>query len=424
MASFARAHEDRSRYPRALFAGRTSEPLLPRPENRSGNGQIGGVPLLHQTLEKRPPELPALNLNHLRRLTDGTGLVQHACFTVPNYDEGYATDDNARALIVAVSLEEQGEDASGEAFNLACRYLAFLRHAFDSRTGRFRNFMCYDRRWQEERGSDDCHGRSLWGLGTVIGRSNHAGLRGVAGQLVESALPAITTLTSPRAWSFILLAIHEYLKRFAGDRTASNLREAFAERLMQCYRSQSFTDWHWFEDRLTYCNATLPYALLVSGQAMARDDMVHTALEALEWLADLHMGVHGHFVPIGSNGFYVRGGTRARFDQQPVEAHAMVSACLAAQASTGASHWGRQAHLAFDWFLGRNDLHLSLYDPATGGCRDGLHSDRLNQNEGAESTLAFLMALLEIRVAESLAPSVADPIASATKTSAASRAMA
>jgi glycosyltransferase involved in cell wall biosynthesis len=397
MASFARAHEDRTQYPRSLFTGRTLEKRPPE------------LPLLDRTLEKRPPELPLLNLNHLRRLTDDTGLVQHACFTVPNYDEGYATDDNARALIVAVSLEEQGEDASGEASSLASRYLAFLRHALNSQTGRFRNFLSYDRRWLETQGSDDCQGRSLLGLGTVIGRSNHPGLRGVAGQLVESALPAIAALTSPRAWSFILLAIHEYLKRFSGDRTASSLREVLAERLLECYRSHSSEDWPWFEDRVTYCNATLPHALLVCGQAMGRDDMVKTSLKSLGWLADLHMAAHGHFVPIGSNGFYQRGGVRARFDQQPVEAHAMVSACLAAQASTGESRWGRQAHLAFDWFLGRNDLHLSLYDPATGGCHDGLHSDRLNQNEGAESTLAFLLALLEIRVAETLTPSVENP---------------
>lgn len=414
MTSFARAHHDRTHCPRPLFAGRQPDPLPSHPSN----GILGGVPLLNRTLEKRPPELPVLNLNHLRRLTDDTGFVQHACFTVPNYDEGYATDDNARALIAAVSLEEQGE-----AFDLTSRYLAFLRHSFNAQTGHFRNFLSYDRRWLEERGSDDCQGRSLWALGTVIGRSNHSGLRGVAGQLVESALPAIAGLTSPRAWAFILLAIHEYLKRFSGDRTASNLREILAERLMECYRRHGSSDWPWFEDRLTYCNATLPHALLVCGQAMGRDDMVHTSLKTLEWLADLQMTshpslsqsgstageqngspAHDHFVPIGSNGFYQRGGTRARFDQQPVEAHAMVSACLAAQVSTGASRWGRRAHLAFDWFLGRNDLHLSLYDPATGGCRDGLHSDRLNQNEGAESTLAFLLALLEIRVADTLTP--------------------
>lgn len=422
MASFARAHHDRMHDPRPLFVGdkKAAEKAEKGPDT---------FLLLNQTLEKRPPELPLLNLNHLRRLTDDTGLIQHACFTVPNYNEGYSTDDNARALMVAVCLEEQGEDFSGEAFNLASRYLAFLHHALNVQMGCFRNFMAYDRRWLEDKGSDDCHGRSLLGLATVIGRSNHAGLRGLASQLVEAALPAIAALTSPRAWSFILLAIHEYLKRFAGDRTASNLRETLAERLLECWRNHSSEDWPWFEGQLAYCNATLPHALLVSGHAMARDDMVAISLKALEWLAGQQIApnptltngkvhgkgiaAHGHFVPIGSNGFYPRGGTRARFDQQPVEAHAMVSACLAAKASTGESKWGRHAHLAFDWFLGRNDLQLSLYNPATGGCRDGLHSDRLNQNEGAESTLAFLLALLEMRVAESMAPSVEKPDGSA-----------
>jgi glycosyltransferase involved in cell wall biosynthesis len=436
MTSFARAHHDRTHSPRPVLAGSpsaytfsmtTSAPLVGRATDSitgDGEGRMrvdrpSESSLLSRTLEKRLPELPLLNLNHLRSMTDDTGLIQHACFTVPNYDEGYSTDDNARALIVAVCLDEQGEDAAGEAFALASRYLAFLRHAFNHATGRFRNFLSFDRRWLEAAGSDDCHGRSLLGLGTVIGRSNHPGLRGVARQLVESALPAIASLTSPRAWSFILLAIHEYLKRFAGDRTASSLREVLAERLMAAYRDNTATDWPWFEDRLAYCNATLPHALLVSGQAMARADMIRISIKALDWLAHLQLAphpslsnrsgdeaAHGHFVPIGSNGFYPRGGARARFDQQPVEAHAMVSACLAAHACTGEPHWLRQAHLAFDWFLGRNDLHLSLYDPATGGCRDGLHSDRLNQNEGAESTLAFLLALLEMREAETLTPSV------------------
>src|SRR5205807_1635004 len=128
---------------------------------------------------------------------------------------------------------------------------------------------------------------------------------------------------------------------------------------------------------LTYCNAVLPHALLVSGFAFARDDMVATGLRALDWLVKLQRAADGHFVPIGSNGFYPRGGERARFDQQPIEAQSMVSACLAAQLITGKIIWTRRSQSAFDWFVGHNDLRLALYDPATGGCRDGLHSDRL-----------------------------------------------
>jgi glycosyltransferase involved in cell wall biosynthesis len=378
LESFVHAVEERSRKPRSALR----------------------VP----TLDTRPPDLPLLNLSHLRRITDDTGLVQHACFTVPNYHEGYATDDNARGLIVAVYLEERREELPEEMAILAYRYLAFLNNAFNPTNNRFRNFLSFDRRWQEKAGSEDCHGRALWGLGTVIGRSKKSGLRGAAAQLFEAALPVTEEFASPRAWAFTLLAIHEYLKRFAGDRVARRLRELLSERLLSLYRRNCNADWPWFEYSLTYCNAALPHALLVSGQGMARQDMIEAALQSLEWLGDLQQAAQGHFVPIGCNGFYPRGGQRARFDQQPVEAQAMVSACLAAKTITGAGFWDVHLHRAFDWFLGLNDLGLSLYDPASGGCRDGLHPDRCNQNQGAESTLAFLHSLLEIDLAEASSP--------------------
>jgi hypothetical protein len=301
---------------------------------------------------------------------------------------------------VAVYLEERGEEPQEQIPVLAARYLAFLINAFNSTTNRFRNFLSYDRRWQEKIGSEDCHGRALWGLGTVIGRSKLPGLRGAASHLFEAALPATDNFASPRGWAFTLLAIHEYLKRFAGDRVARRLMVSLSERLLDLYRRNCAADWPWFEFSLTYCNALLPHALLVSGHTLGREEMVTAGLQSLEWLAHLQQAAQGHFVPIGSNGFFPRGGERARFDQQPVEAQAMVSACLAAKAITESRKWDLHLHRAFDWFLGHNDLGLSLYDPATGGCRDGLHSDRCNQNQGAESTLAFLHSLLEICLAE------------------------
>ena len=166
---------------------------------------------------------------------------------------------------------------------------------------------------------------------------------------------------------------------------------------MACYRSTCARDWRWFENILSYCNARLSQALLVSGRSMTRQDLVDAGLETLRWLTEVQSADSGHFVPIGSNGFYVRGGERARFDQQPVEAHATVSACLEAWRTTREDWWLRESQKAFEWFLGRNDLGLPLYDPATGGCRDGLHPDRINQNEGAESTLSFMIALEEMR---------------------------
>ncbi len=374
--------------------------LHARAERRHHPQPAFTAPALHQ----QRGELPPLNLDHVRRMTDNTGILQHAMFSVPNYAEGYTTDDNARALAMAVLLEDMGEDWASEAHGLASRYLAFLRHAFNPDTGCFRNFMAYDRHWLEETGSEDCHGRAAWALSMVVGRSSYEGLRGSAGQLFEHALPATLDFTSPRAWAFTAIAAHEYLGRFSGDRVAQQIREQLAERLMNSYRRHCADDWLWFEDLLAYNNATLSHALLLCGQALQRADWLETGLTTLDWLMTIQRPGGGHFVPIGSNGFYRRGEERARFDQQPIEAHATVAACLEAHRLTGDDHWRKNALCAFDWFLGRNDLRLPLYDAITGGCRDGLHSDRVNQNQGAESTLAYILSLMEMRLAENVLP--------------------
>ena len=352
-----------------------------------------------KALDKRVGELPPLKLDHLRHLTDDTGILQHAIFTIPNYREGYTTDDNARALMVSVLLEESGNK---DAVELATRYLAFTWYAFNAETRRFRNFMDYQRNWLEETGSDDSHGRALWALGLVLGRSNTPTLHNMAGRVFQQSLLAILETTSPRAWAFALIGIHEYLGRFAGDRRVSQVQEELAGRLLSLYKDNKLDGWNWFEDKLTYCNAVLSHVMLLCGQSIPNPEMTQVGLESLRWLADLqHADMEGkHFVPIGSNGFYHRGGERARFDQQPVEAQAMVSACLEAHRITGNKSWHWEARRAFEWFLGRNDLHLPVYDPTTGGCRDGLHPDRANENQGAESTLAFLQSLLELRLDE------------------------
>ncbi|MHB0858771.1 MAG: glycosyltransferase [Anaerolineae bacterium] len=352
------------------------------------------------TLASRGEELPELNLNYLRHMTDNTGMLQHAVYTVPDYNHGYCTDDNARALTVAIMLEGLGPNSAREANRLASRYLAFLWHAYNAETGRFRNFMGYDRTWLEEVGSEDSHGRALWALGTVLGRTEQEGLRGLAGRLFSETLPVTLELGSPRAWAFALLGIHEYLRNYFGDSQAQQLRVTLAERLMTAFQENSAPDWPWFEDKLTYCNAVLPHALLLAGRWLDRNDMVEAGFRALHWLADLQRTEEGFFAPIGSNGFYPRGGERALFDQQPVEAQAMVLACLEAHRVSDDPLWRREAQRAFEWFLGRNALHVPLYDPVTGGCRDGLHSDRANQNQGAESTLAFLISLLDLRLSE------------------------
>ncbi|MBN1311380.1 MAG: glycosyltransferase family 4 protein [Anaerolineae bacterium] len=354
-----------------------------------------------RTLEQRPVGfLPEICLDHLRRMTDDTGILQHAIFNVPNYTEGYTTDDNARALIVPVILEGFGEHEHGDIRLLASRYMAYLWHAFDAKTGRFHNFLTYDRRWLKDQDTEDGHARALWALGVVLARSRDEGLLNLAGQLFERALPAVLEFTSPRAWAFTLIGLQGYMKRFLGARDAHHTGEVLAERLMDLYRVCSAPDWLWFEDSLTYDNAKLPHALLMTGPWLERNDMVETGLKSLEWLISIQRAEQGYFVPIGSNGFYPRGGERARFDQQPIEAHSTISACAKAYRETGEERWVRYARWAFDWFLGYNDLGLPVGDPTTGGCRDGLHSSRINQNQGAESTLAFLLSLLELRLAE------------------------
>ena len=352
-----------------------------------------------KALDQRSGELPPFKLDHLNHMTDETGMLQHALFTVPLYREGYTTDDNARALVVSTLMEELGLEEVGK---LSSRYLAFIGYAYNAESGRFRNFMDYQRNWLEMCGSDDSHGRALWALGTVLGRSNTSALQSMAGWLFEQALPAILKTTSPRAWAFALIGIHEYLRRFTGDRRAGQIREELAGRLLALYQRNRTGEWRWYEEGLTYCNAALPQSMLMYGQWIPNNSMTEAGIESLDWLAGLQRSDAdgGHFAPIGSNGFYQRGAERARFDQQPVEAQAMVSACLEAYRITGDQRWRKEARRAFEWFLGRNDLNLPLYDPTTGGCRDGLHPDRPNENQGAESTLAFLQSLLELRLAE------------------------
>jgi glycosyltransferase involved in cell wall biosynthesis len=375
MESFSRVRLDRMESPQVRFFARLTQKSL--------------------------NQLPELRLNQFNRLTDDTGMLQHAIFTIPNYAEGYTTDDNARALIFTVLLEQAGKGGDGDFTsatpNPSFRYLAFLQHAFNPANGRFRNFLAYDRRWNETEGSEDCHGRALWGLGTVLGRSRNQGLRCAAGRLFEFSLPAVMQFNSPRAWAYTLLGIQDYLDSYPGDRDAQKIRSALSRRLLEMYESIRSPDWKWFENILAYGNARLPQALLLVGSACADDRMVSAGLEALNWLTETQRcATNGHFVPIGSQGFYRHGEEKARFDQQPLEAAGTVSACLQAFRITGDSRWRSQAWSAFNWFLGDNDLQLPLYDSVSGGCRDGLHPDRANENQGAESTLSFLMALLEM----------------------------
>src|ERR1700680_911968 len=322
MASFARVRGDRMETPRGQFSARTTRKAL--------------------------NQLPELKLDHVNALTDDTGMLQHAIFTIPNRAEGYTTDDNARALIFTVLLEELGMDRLGKGPSAnpdwAFRYLAFLEHAFNAEKKRFRNFLGYDHRWMEEQGSEDSHGRALWALGTLLARSTNRGLRGAAGRLFEFSLPAVVEFHSPRACAYSLLGIQEYLHSYPGDRDAQRVRFALARRLLDMWESLRRPDWKWFEDVVAYGNARLPQAMLLVGSACADERMLSAGLDSLDWLMDTQRcQTNGHFVPIGSQGFYRRGGEQARFDQQPLEAAGAVSACLQAYCVTGDNRWRSEA---------------------------------------------------------------------------------
>jgi glycosyltransferase involved in cell wall biosynthesis len=345
--------------------------------------------------------VPELKIDHLRTMTDDVGILQHAHFTLPDRNHGYCTDDNARALIFALQAFRLTQ--SPELLDLAAIYLSFLYHAYNIDTDRFRNFMTYDRRWQEDIGSEDCHGRALWGLGFAVAEAPTIGLRAAAVDLFEHALRKAESLTAPRAWAFTLIGIHGYLRRYSGDSDARRIREVLGNRLYDMFAANASDQWSWPEDKLTYANGTLPHALLMCGQWMQRGDMIKMGIQALDWLLALWTEPDGAISPVGNDGWHERDGLPARFDQQPIEVHSLVEACIEAHNVTRDHRWLVDARRCFDWFLGKNPMNKTLYDYETGGCRDGLRPSGMNENEGAESTLAWLLSLLAIR---SLEPSL------------------
>ena len=346
-----------------------------------------------RTMGSVPREIPQPKLDHIIRLTDDVGILQHAKFIVPDRFHGYCTDDNARALIAVLLAREMMAD--GEAItNLACTYIGFLHHAFNEENGRFRNFMGYDRRWLEEVGSEDSHGRAVWGLGQAVALAESEDIRAAAQAVFEKALPALTDFDSPRAWAFALVGIHAYLSKFGGDSEVRRIREKLANKLLRLFHDHASDDWPWIEDTVTYANGKIPQALILAGSRQNKADMLNAGLRGLEWLMDIQTDPRGHFVPVGNNGWYPRGGEKARFDQQPIEALDMIEACREAYEATNDEKWLSHAQRCLEWFLGRNDLNAPLYDHKSGGCCDGLQADGPNRNQGAESTLVCFLSLL------------------------------
>jgi glycosyltransferase involved in cell wall biosynthesis len=341
-------------------------------------------------------ELPEIKLDHLKAFTDDTGILQHANYTIPDRTHGYCTDDNARALLVA-TMGQKYLPTNGLGLDfLSGHYLGFLLYAFNEKNGRFRNFMTYSRQWTEEIGSEDAHGRAIWSIGKAVAFLQNPGQLAMSTTLFKKALQVVENFYSPRAIAFCLVGVNAYLDKFSGDSDVRRVREVLAGRLFDQFKNNATDGWPWLENALNYANGKLPHALLLSGRWMHRKDMIDMGLLSLKWLVTIQTE-DGHFVPIGSNGWYEKGGPRARFDQQPIEANAMVEACVEAFKVTRCQTWFENAVMCFNWFLGHNDLNMPLYDPKTGGCRDGLMADGINQNEGAESSLAWLLSLMTLQ---------------------------
>jgi hypothetical protein len=356
---------------------------------------------MHKAAPTRMPALPEIRTGHFLAMCDSTGLIQHAIHSIPDRSHGYCVDDNARALLLACALDPVAEARLPEP--LTTRFAAFVQHAWNPDNGRFRNFMSYDRRWLEDVGSEDSHGRTLWALGVCATEASDPARQRWSANLFKSALPVVENFSSPRAWAFTLLGLHAYCSVTQGDRESDRTTRVLAERLCSLFIRNSSETWAWFEDGLAYDNARLSQALIATGLALDNQLYVDVGLKSLRWLMSVQTAPSGCFRPVGSEGFGALRMKPSLFDQQPVEAAATISACLTAHRADGSAEWHTNARRAFDWFWGENDLKVPLISPLTGGCMDGLHPDRANENMGAESVVSYLLGLVEMRQFKRLA---------------------
>lgn len=338
---------------------------------------------------------PEMQTGHFLAMCDDTGLFQHAVHSVPDRLHGYCVDDNARALLLACALNNPGEQRLPEV--LTARFAAFIQHAWNPDTQRFRNFMGFNRCWLEPSGSEDSHGRTLWALGVCALTDANPSRRAWAAGLFNEAIRSVEAFSSPRAWTFTLLGLDAYCAALPEDAQAMRLRRVLAERLVALLHIVETSDWVWFEEGLAYDNARLSQALIQTGLSTKTSAYVEAGMRSLRWLVTQQTSATGQFRPVGTQGFGEKRRQPRAFDQQPLEAAATISACVAAWRVAHDSEWNVEAARVFAWFLGSNDLAVSLIDLETGSCRDGLHPDRPNENRGGESVVSYLLGLSEIR---------------------------
>jgi hypothetical protein len=333
-------------------------------------------------------------LDYLLSLTDETGIVQYAKFATPNRREGYTTDDNARALIVCARYNELSKNLETE--KLADVYLSFLYH-MQMKDGRLHNFLGYDRQFLDSVGSDDSLGRALWACGCVINSNFNEEKKLLSKEVFDKALPYALSSTSPRAKAFTVLGLNQYKRAFPNDKALSQSMIDLIEQLLVLYEKVSSVEWRWFEEYLTYCNGRLPQALFEAYEDIKDRKYLRVAVDSFDFILKVQMK-NGVFLPIGNNGWYKKGEHRALYDKQSVEASCMTEAALVAFRVTHNINFRVVAKNIFEWFLGRNASGLRVYNLNTGGCYDGITPQGLNLNQGAEATVAYLLARLDLEM--------------------------
>jgi hypothetical protein len=335
-------------------------------------------------------DLPAINLDYLRCLTDETGVVQHSKFATPNRKEGYATDDNARALIFCKKHFDLFK--SLETDKLANVYLSFLYH-MQKKDGHLHNFLGYDRRFLDEVGSDDCLGRTLWACGHVINSGFDEEKKLIAKEIFDRALLHSIRSSSPRTKAFAILGLVQYHRAYPTNQSILRNIAGLVEELVSRYRINSSFEWSWFEKIITYCNARIPQALFEACECLNNCDCAKVAKDSFNFLLQLQMQ-NDVFVPVGNKGWHKKGQKMALYDQQSVEASCMSETALVAFKVTGENNFKSFGKRIFEWYFGKNKKDLLVYNPSTGGCYDGLTPEGLNLNQGAEATITYLLARL------------------------------
>ncbi|HVW98124.1 MAG TPA: glycosyltransferase [Mucilaginibacter sp.] len=339
-----------------------------------------------------PEIMPKFSLMHVLRLTDDTGIVQHAKYGIPNLKEGYCLDDNARALIMALMAYQRSK--SREAFELLPIYLSYI-HYMQTDDGNFRNFLSFDRRYLDDVGSEDSFGRTIWALGYLIGCAAHNSYREFATEIFHKSFPHFKALKHLRGMANTVIGISHYLKVFPGDDGMMSELITLTQPLIDAYEKHQTEDWQWFEEKMTYDNAILPLALLHSCEITGNEKVRNVALSTMKFLDDLTLS-KGYLSPVGNDGWYHKGGSFPVFDQQAIETMAMVLMHFQAYTIFRKPRYIEKMFLDYKWFLGENTLRAPLYDHETKGCCDGLLPTGINRNQGAESTLAYLISHLTV----------------------------